>query len=118
MHGEISEDKMGKPSVEMPDWPEEWKVSPGAPPDNISKGWQDFALPDGQKLKDVFWEHRSDLLNTVSRLQRDPQSMDGGLGYAAGHYLAMGWPHGPIDFKNQFKGQGDPVQLGKAGNFA
>ena len=56
--------------------------------------------------------------NTVDRLQNDPQSLDGGLGYAAGHYLGMAWPNGAIDFKNRFRGQGDPTDLGRAGNFA
>lgn len=86
--------------------------------DKSSAGWPDFILPDGQKLGDVIQQHRSDLKDTVDRLQNDPQALDGGLGYAAGHYLGMAWPNGVIDFKNRFHGQGDPIDLGKAGNFA
>ena len=100
--------------AKLPNIPKAWSDTP----DNMSGGWQDFALPDGQKLGDVIQQHRSDLRDKVEQLQNDPQSTDGGLGYAAGHYLGMAWPHGAIDFKNQFKGQGNPDDLGKAGNFA
>jgi hypothetical protein len=103
---------MGKPSIQLPDVPKNWgDVSGGG-------GWPDFMLPDGQRLKDVIQQHRADLQDTVGRLQGDPNSLDGGLGYAAGHYLGMAWPHGVIDFKNKFKGQGNPDDLAKAGNFA
>jgi hypothetical protein len=110
---------MGKSSIELPDLPADWKNDPAnSVSDKPSDRWPNFVLPDGQKLEDVIQQHRSDLKDTVDRLQSDPQSLDGGLGYAAGHYLGMAWPDGAIDFKNRFRGQGDPIDLGKAGNFA
>ena len=100
--------------AKLPNVPESWKGGS----DNSSSGWPGFTLPDGQKLGDVIQQHRSDLQGKVEQLQNDPESLDGGLGYAAGHYLGMAWPHGSIDFKNQFQGQGNATDLGRAGNFA
>jgi hypothetical protein len=105
---------MGKSNAALPEWPEIWNDTPSG----TSDGWPDFTLPNGQKLKEVIQQRRTGLQNAIDRAQSVPDSMDGGLGYAAGHYLAMARPHGPIDFKNTFKGRGDPDQLGKAGNFA
>ena len=105
---------MGKSNVALPDLPPAWNDTPG----ETSDGWPDFTLPDGQTLKEVIQQQRTDLQNAVDRAQSAPDALDGGLGYAAGHYLAMARPHGPIDFKNIFQGQGDPDRLGKAGNFA
>jgi hypothetical protein len=104
---------MPKPSIQIPDVPEHW-----TDPSGSNNGWAEFNLPDGQKLGDVVQQHRTDLQHTVERLQSDPNSLDGGLGYVVGHYLGMARPHGEIDFKNKFKGQGDPDDLAKAGNFA
>lgn len=115
---------MGK-SNEMPTPPAHWTdIRPQVVPNrrdnpaDTAGGWPDFTLPDGQKLKDVIQRHRSELLDTVERLQTYPESADGGLGYATGHYLSMAWPHGALDFKNRFKGRGNATDLGKAGNFA
>jgi hypothetical protein len=105
---------MGKSNAELPAWPDAWNDMPS----NTSDGWPDFILPDGQKLKEVIQQHRTDLQSAVDHAQSAPDSLDGGLGYAAGHYLALGRPHGPLDFKNRFKGRGNPDQLGKAGSFA
>jgi hypothetical protein len=122
LHWAVSErieEKMGKSSIELPDLPAGWNNdAANSVSDKSSDSWPDFILPDGKKLGDVIQQHRSDLRNAVDRLQNDPQSLDGGLGYAAGHYLGMAWPNGAIDFKNRFRGQGDPTDLGKAGNFA
>lgn len=104
---------MGKPSIQIPDVPEHWTDIPGSGTD-----WADFDLPNGQKLGDIIQKHRADLQGAVKRLQDDPNSLDGGLGYAAGHYLGLARPHGDIDFKNNFKGRADPDDLAKAGNFA
>lgn len=125
---------MGKPTVQLPDPPNTWDIDPSAIPgldQNPSGGTQaapsgasgdggspDFILPDGQRLGTMIQQQRSALQNSMTQLQNDPQSPDGGMGYAAGQYAAMAWPNGPLDFKNRFKGQGDPTQLGRAGNFA
>lgn len=44
----------------------------------------------------------------------------GGDPFAAGFstYLGAVGSNGPLDFKNNFRGQGDPGFLGEAGNFA
>lgn len=104
---------MPKPSMQIPDVPKHWTKASGS-----SNEWPEFDLPDGQKLGDVVQKHRADLQRTVGRLQSDPNSVDGGLGYAAGHYLGMARPYDEIDFKNKFKGQGNPDDLANAGNFA
>lgn len=54
----------------------------------------------------------------MAQAQNDPQTTDGGLGGAFGQYIAAVQPHGPMDFKNRFKGQDDLGTLSKAGNFA
>jgi len=80
---------MGKSNVALPDLPPAWNDTPGETLD----GWLDFTLPDGQKLKEVIQQQRTDLQSAVDRAQSGPDSPDGGLGYAAGHYLAMARPH-------------------------
>jgi hypothetical protein len=127
---------MGKPTVELPDLPDSWSIGPDsivgsgqnaagdiATGSNNTDGTDnggspDFILPDGRRLGTVIEQQRSNLLANMGQLQNDPQSSDGGLGYAAGQYAAMAWPNGPLDFKNRFAGQDDPVALGRAGNFA
>jgi hypothetical protein len=125
---------MGQPTVQLPDPPDTWSIDPNSPPaldqnpanstqpvssDGSGDGGSpDFILPDGQRLETLIQQQRSALQSSMAQLQDDPQSSDGGLGYAAGQYAAMAWPNGPLDFKNRFEGQGDPTQLGNAGNFA
>lgn len=79
---------MGKPSIETPDVPKHWIEASGS-----NDGWPEFNLPDGQRLGEVVQQHRADLQRIVERLQSNPSSLDGGLGYAAGHYLGMARPY-------------------------
>lgn len=106
---------MGKPSLQRPDVPRHWTDVSGSADGGASP---DYILPGGQQLKDVIQQHRADLQDRIEQLQNNSSSLDGGLGYAAGHYLGMAWPNGPLDFKNIFKGQSNESDLGKAGNFA
>ncbi|HVW75199.1 MAG TPA: hypothetical protein VHC39_16295 [Rhizomicrobium sp.] len=125
---------MGKPTVQLPDLPDTWDIDPSSipgldqNPNTVAQtasdaasgdgGSPDFILPDGRRLGTVIQQRRAALQDGMAQLQNDPLSLDSGLGYAAGQYAATVWPHGPMDFKNQYQGQGDPDQLARAGNFA
>lgn len=53
-----------------------------------------------------------------SMVDAQMQTEGGPLPAATGAMAAIAWPNGPIDFKNNFHGQGDAGTLGRAGNFA
>jgi hypothetical protein len=127
---------MAQPTVQLPDPPDDWDIDPNSIPgldqnpsgsphadttggDSAQVGGSpDYILPDGSRLGTVIQQQRSALQNGMAQAQGDPQTTDGGLGNAFGQYIAAVQPHGPLDFKNRFKGQDDPTVLSNAGNFA
>lgn len=80
----------------------------------------DTVLPNGQTVGDVVRQERSVLQNAFDQsLQAAQAGGDNGSLFAeTGALLSIARPNGPIDFKNNFRGQADPALLGEAGNFA
>lgn len=72
-------------------------------------------LPNGKTVGDYVRDQRAKLQSMVDATM---QSVGGPLPAATGAMAAIAWPHGPIDFKNNFRGQGDAGTLGRAGNYA
>lgn len=73
------------------------------------------ALPNGQTVGQVVSQVDASLDSTESAAAAagEPPLLS-----AAGDYVGDALPNGPIDFKNNFKGQGDSGYLSQAGNFA
>lgn len=74
-------------------------------------------LPDGQVLGDVVLKYREALRDAMTEALQNPLC-DDPVGESLATMLSIAMPGGPIDFKNNFKGQGDAVTLGLAGNYA
>lgn len=77
-------------------------------------------LPNGQTVGDVVRRERAVLEQALdSALQADQTGSEADpLAAETGALIAIAWPNGPIDFKNNFQGQGDPKFLADEGNFA
>jgi len=72
--------------------------------------------PNGKTVGDYVQDQRAALQSMADATM---QSEGGHLPAAMGAMLAIAWPNGPIDFKNNFRGRGaDAGALGRAGNFA
>jgi len=80
----------------------------------------DTVLPDGRTIGDVVRQQRAVLQGIVdSTIRADQFGADSDpVSALSGQLLSIAWPNGPIDFKNNFKGEGDAKFLGQAGNFA
>jgi hypothetical protein len=74
----------------------------------------DTALPTGGTVGDEVRKQRA-ILNNVNKV-----GMLFGVGPvpAIGAMAVIAWPNGPIDFKNNLRGQTSGALLGRAGNFA
>lgn len=73
------------------------------------------ALPNGSTIESNVERVNSDVDQTeLSTAQAGGDPFAAGLGT----YLGSVGSYGPLDFKNNFRGQGDPGFLGEAGNFA
>ena len=72
-------------------------------------------LPNGQTVGDVVRAQQAQLQSVFDSTL---QTVSGPLPAELGTFAAIAWPHGPIDFKNNFRGLASPTLLGKAGNFA
>lgn len=72
-------------------------------------------LPDGRTVGDVVREGRAQLQSVFdSQLQTEAGPLPGVLGT----FVGIVRPYGPVDFKNNLRGQADSDFLGRAGNFA
>jgi hypothetical protein len=72
-------------------------------------------LPNGQTVGDVVRAQQAQLQSVFDSTL---QTVSGPHPAELGTFAAIAWPHGPIDFKNNFRGLASPKLLGKAGNFA
>jgi RHS repeat-associated protein len=73
-------------------------------------------LPNGKTVGNYVQQFRADL-DSVIHASNSTEGDNSGLA-ATATFVAIVKGGGPIDFKNIFKGQGDPTVLGEAGNFA
>jgi RHS repeat-associated protein len=77
-------------------------------------------LPNGQTIGQVVQLERAELQSVWDQSLQGANS-DGQpdpLGATTGTFIAIAKSHGPIDFKNSYKGQANATMLGQAGNFA
>jgi hypothetical protein len=77
-------------------------------------------LPNGQTLGQVIRQERAQLQEIVNiQLEMAQYGVEPSLlSTLTGAFGAIARPNGPIDFKNNFRTQGNGTTLGLAGNFA
>jgi RHS repeat-associated protein len=75
-------------------------------------------LPNGQTVGDVIRQERAALLAAQQQELQAQQHGSDAPGYTSGYFAGIVWPHGPVDFNNNFRGQASASFLGQAGNFA
>jgi hypothetical protein len=74
-------------------------------------------LPDGQTLGAIIIQYRSQLQDMMNLALQNPMC-DDPVGEATATMYLIAKTNGPIDFKNNFRGEADGTMLGLAGNFA
>jgi len=77
-------------------------------------------LPNGRTVGDLVRQYRGVLLRSGDTSIRSAAYgiQPSPLSAMTGTFVGISREGGPIDFKNIFRGQGDSVKLGQAGNFA
>jgi len=92
----------------------------GLCPDNKQPVGCDTVLPNGETLGQVVQQERGLLQNAFdsAMLANQTGSDSDPLLEVTGTFLSIARSKGPIDFKNNFKGQANANFLGQAGNFA